>query len=329
MVSRNPWFVVIFLLVVGSAGTQAAVIKGKQCSAIQTGINQLPATGGEIRIPAGTYTCHKPIVIDRDNVHLRGEGAGTLLRLADGANAPVLIMGQSMGVPDTKRRRIVVSDLMIDGNRQKQTSECMGGPCSEAFPLRNNGISIRHCFDCRVERVTVHNASSGGLVTELTSRRLTIRDYTSFDNEFDGLAGYETEESLFTGIHLYNNRAAGFSFDIQFNNNVFNDVLIANSGSVGIFIRDSQDNLFSNVQVLNSKQHGIFLAQVDTDATKPAAGNTFTGLVISNTGGYGVVANDASCNNTLLIGAQLMHTQAGCLYEATPGLVANLGTICR
>lgn len=327
-VIRYSWLVLIsFISVIGAA--QAAIVKGKHCAAIQKAINQLPAAGGEVRIPEGVYLCHKPIVIDRDNVSLRGEGAGTLLRLADGANSPVVVMGQAIPIPDTQRRHIVVSDLMIDGNRHNQSSECMGGPCSEAFPLRNNGISIRHCFDCRVERVTVHSASSGGLVTELTSRRLTIRDYTSYNNEFDGLAGYETEESLFSGIHLYDNQAAGFSFDIRFNNNVFNDVLIANSGSVGIFMRDSFDNLFSNVQILNSKQHGIFLAQVDDDASKPAAGNSFTGLVVARAGGYGVVANDASCNNTLLTGAQLIDNSAGCIYEATPALVANLGTICR
>lgn len=182
-VIRYSWLVFIsFISVIGAA--QAAVVKGKHCAAIQKTINQLPAVGGEVRIPEGVYLCHKPIVIDRDNVSLRGEGAGTLLRLADGANAPVVVMGQAIPIPDTQRRHIVVSDLMIDGNRHNQSSECMGGPCSEAFPLRNNGISIRHCFDCRVERVTVHSASSGGLVTELTSRRLTIRDYTSYNNEF-------------------------------------------------------------------------------------------------------------------------------------------------
>lgn len=326
---RYFWFTLACSIYFFAGPAQGAVVKGKHCAAIQKAINQLPVSGGEVRVPEGTYLCRKPIVIERDNVRLRGEGAGTQLRLANGANAPVIIMGQAKAIPDTPVRNIAVTDLMIDGNRQNQSSECMDGPCSEDFPLRNNGISIRHCYDCRVERVTVHSASSGGLVTELTSRRLTIRDYTSYNNEFDGLAGYETEESLFSGIHLYDNQAAGFSFDIRFNNNVFNDVLIANSGSVGIFMRDSFDNLFSNIQILNSKQHGIFLAQVDDDATKPAAGNSFNGLVVARAGGYGVVANDPSCTHTLLASAQLIDNTAGCFFEAVPALVSSTGTICR
>lgn len=329
MAVRVHVFFLMFLVALAASTTQAAVVKGKNCSAIQKTINQLPQRGGEVLLPAGRYTCNAPIVIDRNNISLRGVGGGTLLRLADGANAPVIIMGQASAIPDSKRSNISVSDLIIDGNRANQTGECMGGPCSQEFPLRNNGISIRHCHDCRVERVTVHSAASGGLVTELQSRRLTIRDFTSFNNEFDGLAGYETEDSIFTGIHLYDNVAAGFSFDIKFNNNLFNDIVINNSGSVGIFMRDSFDNLFSNMQINNSKQHGIFLAQVDDETDTPASGQTFSSVTISRSGGYGLLVNDPSCTNTVLAGAQLISNASGCVGEAASGLVTSAGTICR
>lgn len=312
-----------------AVNTQAVTVKGKTCTAIQHTIQQLPKRGGEVFIPAGSYHCKMPIIIDRDNITLRGAGSATLLRLADGANAPVIIMGQAIAIPDKPVRQIAVKDLVIDGNRRNQNSECMGGPCSEEFPLRNNGISVRHCYDCRIERVTTHGARSGGLVTELKSRRLTIRDYTSYDNEFDGLAGYETEHSIFSGIHLYDNLAAGFSFDIQFNNNMFNDVIIENSGSVGIFMRDSRDNLFSNMHISNSKQHGIFIAQVDAEADKPAAGQTFTGLMVAKSGGYGVLVNDPSCTDTVLVGAQIINNSNGCVNESVTGLVTHVGTVCR
>lgn len=319
-------FILVALWVAPAHGI---LVKGKHCGAIQHTINQLPRGGGEVVIPAGTFVCKTPIIIDRSNISLRGSGSGTSLRLADGANAPVIVMGQAIKVPNTETRNVVVSDLRIDGNRKNQDFECMGGVCSDEFPLRNNGISIRHCYDCRVERVTVHSAASGGLVTELKSRRLTIRDYRSFDNEFDGLAGYETRDSIFTGIHIHDNLAAGFSFDIKFNNNVFNNIVIDNSGSVGIFIRDSFDNVFTNLQITNSREHGIFLAQVDDEQDKAAVGQTFTGLMVSGSGGYGVLVNDPSCVNTLLVGAQLINNQAGCVGEVVAGLVGNVGSICR
>ena len=307
----------------------AEVVKEKNCHSIQKSLNQLPPEGGELRLSAGVYICTQPIVIDKNNVSIRGAGAATLLRLADNINAPVIIMGLAEGVPSRATHYVRVSDLMIDGNRANQTSECMGGPCSQEFPLRNNGISIRRCVDCSVQSVTVYGAMSGGLVTELGSRRLTIRDYTSFDNEFDGLAGYETEDSTFSGIHLYSNKAAGISTDIKFNNNKFYNVTIADNKTVGIFMRDSLDNSFTNLHIRDSVQHGIFLAQVDSDPSTAATGNTFTSVVISRSGGMGVLANDASCINNMMVGAQFINNKHGCISEAAAGLVENVGAICR
>jgi hypothetical protein len=319
------------MLITSSAASAQAreVITKKTCGAIQKAISLLPSEGGEVALVSGTYTCVRPIIIDKNNVTLRGAGPATLLRLADGGNAPVIIMGSAEGVPSRATRHVRVIDLMIDGNRQNQLSECMGGPCSAEFPLRNNGISIRRCEDCVVQSVTVYGAMSGGLVTELGCRRLTIRDYTSYDNEFDGLAGYETEDSTFSGIHLYGNKAAGISTDIKFNNNKFFNVTISGNKSVGIFMRDSLDNSFSNVHIRDNLLHGVFLAQVNTDPTTAATGNTFTNVVISRSGGIGFLANDASCVNNMMVGAQFIDNKQGCISEAANGLVEKIGAICR
>jgi polygalacturonase len=307
----------------------AATVKGNSCAAIQTAINKLPAIGGEVFVPAGIYTCTTPIILDRDNVIVRGEGAATLLRVAAKANIPVFVLGQTQRVPTLTRRYLQVKNLMIDGNRSAQTSECMGGECSDQFPLRNNGITIRRCEDCMVDNVTVYAAISGGLVTELGCYRLMVRDYTSYDNEYDGFAGYETEDSTFSGINLYNNKGAGISTDIHFDNNKFSDVTITNTRTVGIFMRDSSDNSFTNVHIRNAKQHGIFLAQVDNDISKPAAGNTFNSLVITGSGRYGLLISDESCINNLFVASQFIDNAAGCFSEAASNLIESVGTICR
>lgn len=324
------WTLLVLVLSFTASPVFAAThVNEKTCDAIQDAINKLPLEGGEVFVSAGVYTCTKPIVLDRNNVTLRGAGPSTLLRLGDLINAPVIVMGLTENIPSRDTRHARVIDLMIDGNRANQTGECMGGPCSDAFPLRNNGISIRRCVDCTVQSVTVFGAMSGGLVTELGCRRLAIRDYTSYDNEFDGLAGYETEDSTFSNIHLYGNKAAGISTDIKFNNNKFYNVTITDNKTVGIFMRDSLDNSFTNLHIRDNVQHGIFLAQVNSEIATAATGNTFTGVVIARSGGVGVVANDASCVNNMLVGAQFIDNKHGCLSEAATGLVENIGAICR
>ncbi|OZY85509.1 hypothetical protein CBP51_00190 [Cellvibrio mixtus] len=329
--SAQQYLIIILAMAfAGSAPVFAAqTVNEKNCTAIQNAINKLPPAGGEVQLSTGTYTCTHPIVIDKNNVILRGRGTATLLRLADGINAPVIVMGTTENIPSRATHYVSVVDVMIDGNRANQSSECMGGPCSDQFPLRNNGISIRRCIDCSVQSVVVFGAMSGGLVTELGCRRLRIRDYTSYDNEFDGMAGYETEDSSFSGIYLYGNKAAGISTDIKFNNNKFFDVTIANNKTVGIFMRDSLDNSFTNLHISDSVQHGIFLAQVNHDPSTAATGNTFTGVVISRSGGAGMIANDASCVNNMMVAAQFIDNRQGCISEAASGLVENVGAICR
>jgi Pectate lyase superfamily protein len=300
-----------------------------QCAAIQQAINALPARGGEVVIPAGTHVCTVPIIIDRNNVVLRGAGAATVLRLANGANAPVLVIGQTSAAPTVERRNIRVSDLTIDGNRTAQICECWNSCACPAGSIRNNGITVRRASDVIIERVTSRNNRSGGLVTEMGCRRLIVRDFTSSGNHFDGFAGYQTEDSVFSGLFLAGNLAAGISLDIDFNNNILSDVVIRNSGKVGIFIRDSADNMFGSMQIHSSGEHGIFLAQVDGDASKPAAGNTFQGVVVKASKGAGIRVNDASCVNNLAAAAQFIANAGGCVSEAVPGLLQQSGNICR
>jgi hypothetical protein len=96
---------------------------------------------------------------------------------------------------------------------------------------------------------------------------------------------------------------------------------------VGVFMRDSSDNLFSDVLIRDSGSAGLFLAEVLGDPSKPASGNTFTGMVVANSGvdmakrGEGMLVNDDSCVDNLLDGVQFVGNRVGGLSESSPGLV--------
>jgi len=94
-------------------------------------------------------------------------------------------------------------------------------------------------------------------------------------------------------------------------------------------MRDARDNVFHGLQIRNSGEHGVFLAQVDTDASKPAAGNTFIGLMVSVSQGAGVRVNDLSCVNNSIVSSQFVGNSGGCISEASPGLALASANICR
>jgi hypothetical protein len=311
----------------GAAGRDAGtIVDGGDCAAIQAAIDGLPAGGGAVLVRPGTYTCGAPIVIDRDRVTLRGSGRSTVLKLGAHVNRPVIVLGQTIETPTTTRSDIEVSDLSIDGNRALQDHECSTGPCGVGGYLRNNGLSLRRVADVLVQNVSVTGARSGGLVVEKVSRRVTVRDLSVTDSFFDGLAGYETEDSTFTGLSLYGNDGSGLSFDLRFDHNIVSDSVIAGNGDNGVFMRDSRDNMFAELEIRDSANHGLFLAQVDADTSKPASGNTFVGMVVSGSANFAMRVNDPSCVDYLVVGSQFIGSG---LSEASAGLVQVFGTITR
>ena len=302
---------------------------------IQQALDSLPPGGGEVRLKAGTYTIAHPVLLRQDGVTLRGAGAATVLRLADRANCPVIILGPIENFPKRTVNRLVLSDLTIDGNRTNQQTELWktAGPGSL---IRNNGVTVRSAHDSRVEHVTVFNCRSGGLVTEHGVRRLTISDLNSFGNEYDGLACYHTQDSVFDRLHLHHNPGAGLSLDLAFDGNIVSDSELSEN-DVGIFMRESRLNLFEGLVIRGCHTWGVFMshaAEKDArgewvmDPGTQCEGNSFVGLVVRDCYGPAFRVNETTCTNTLLIGAQLVNNPTG-LSEVATGLVRTYGLVER
>jgi len=295
---------------------------------IQAALDALPAGGGEVVLPAGKFEVHQPIVLRRDSQTLRGSGATTVLMLADNANCPVIIMGEPVNHPQTTVKNLRVSDLFIDGNRSHQQRE-LWKLHGEGSAIRNNGITVQNVSDSAVEHVTCARNRSGGLVTTLGVTRLTVRDLTAFDNEFDGLACYLTTDSRFTDLYLHDNPGAGISLDLAFNHNVISNAVL-NANDLGIFMRASRENRFLDVAIRNSRHYGVFMAHSETQT---AAGwgpvpqtecvyNSFTNLIAMNCGGAAFRVNNTTCTHNVIIRAKFEGNGKGGISQAQPNLVS-------
>ncbi len=294
---------------------------------IQDALNSLPASGGEVVLPPGNILVRQPLVLRRDFQSLRGSGAATVLRLADNANCPVIILGEPVNAPRTIVKNLSVSDLTIDGNRKNQTRE-LWQLAGEGSEIRNNGITIQGVTDSVIKHVAAFRCRSGGLVTTLGVRRLTVKNFESFDNEFDGLACYLTEDSVFSNLSLHDNPGAGISLDLAFNHNtISNATLTAND--LGIFMRSSHENKFFGVDIRASKHHGVFMAHSEdfiNGIALPApmtecSQNAFTNLIAINCGGAAFRVNNVTCNRNVIVGPKFNGNRSGNLSVAGPDLV--------
>jgi len=294
---------------------------------IQAALDALPKSGGEVVLPPEKISIRQPVVLRRDHQTLRGSGVATILRLADDANCPVLILGEPVNHPKKTVRHLRVADLLIDGNRRNQQRE-LWRVAGEGSEIRNNGITIQSVSDSTVENVTCAACRSGGLVTTLGVKRLTVCNLTAFDNQFDGLACYLTTHSTFTDLYLHDNPGAGISLDLAFDYNVISNAVL-NANDLGIFMRASRDNQFHNVTIHDSHHFGVFMAHAEeftAGVMRPApesqcTQNAFTNLTAKNCGGAAFRVNNSTCTNNVIIRPKFDENLKGGLSQAQPDLV--------
>ena len=276
---------------------------------IQKALNTL-TNGGVVILPPGKIKISDPIVLQYNNQTLRGAGPTTILYLANNANCPVIIMGQPVNRPLETITHVCVRDLFIDGNRVHQQRE-LWRESGEGSEIRNNGITVQNISDSQIENVTSTRCRSGGLVTTLGVRHLTVQNFASFDNEFDGLACYLTTDSTFSGLNLHDNPGAGISLDLAFDHNVITNAVLT-SNDLGVFMRDSRSNQFKDISLRNNRDFGVFMAQafqpvdrgVQPQPDTECSDNYFTNLMAFKNGRADFRVNDISCTNNVIIGAQ-------------------------
>jgi hypothetical protein len=317
-------FALISLLIPMSAFAAIFVPPGGGGAGIQAALDKLPE-GGEVVLGSGRYIVHQPILLQKSRQTLRGRGADTVLFLADGADCPVVILGALAFNSKKPVSGIHLTSLWIDGNRKHQPKEVWkflpNGP-----GIYNNGVDVRSVEDATVEHIVCCRCRSGGMVTSAGIRRLTVRDYTAYDNQFDGLACYYTEDSHFSGLNLHDNLAAGISLDLDFDHNVIDDAVLTGN-DLGIFMRQSRNNNFNGLTIQKSRHHGIFMAQTIMGKIacpgSECAENNFDKIQITNSGGKAFVVNDATCTNNVISGELFADNAQGGLALAAPNLVTR------
>ena len=311
----------------GFAASPAVVLLSTNSSAaeIQKALDHLPP-GGEVVLTAGTFEITRPLLVQRDDTTLRGSGRSTVLRLADNADCPVVILGPPLREPERTVARLHLADLAIEGNRANQSVEYWRS-AADGSMFNNNGIEVWHVADAVIEHVVCRSCRSGGLVT-VQAHRLRLNDFDSYNNQFDGLACYQTQDCHFNNLSLHDNLAAGISLDLEFDHNSISNAFISGN-DLGIFMRDSSDNSFHNITIPNSRHHGVFMAQTAVQTAKgwratpgtECMDNNFENLAITDSGGQAFRVNDATCTDNVIAGGRFQHNALGGLSEPLANLV--------
>jgi hypothetical protein len=279
---------------------------------IQDAIDDMPQEGGTVYVRAGLYVINRGVHIKRSNVTILGE-MGALVRLGDGVNQPVFLIGSDAQTPSTYIENIKISNLEIDGNMANQDRE--NDPAR--IWIRNNGIDVRMVNNLRIADVNIHDARSGGVVVSWGCRQIFISDSYFHNNFFDGIALYDSENINVINFMCFNNGSAGLSLDNELSDVLFDNGIIESNGDVGIFARNSEDIGFHDLMIADNQNHGCFLSHETIGTGTGVTRLYFDGCSFLDNAGYGFwLASPASesPNNAV----------TGCLFSGNTTGAINL-----
>lgn len=189
---------------------------------IQEAIDNLPAGGGVIRLKKGTYTINNTISILKSNVTLEGEGASTVIKMADGANLSDMIDVGNGGT--TTYHNCQFRNIRFDCNKANQTSGTGSAiVIYGASSYKNTKHIVENCWiqdsrqdafrligaeDCVVKGCIIWNAGGSGIGLFTSSQFNSIQGNVLASNNY-GVYDSACNYNAITG-NVFRNNGYGY-----------------------------------------------------------------------------------------------------------------------
>jgi parallel beta-helix repeat protein len=283
--SRNPARA-DFRVSVGSTNAQ---------DIINQAINQLPPSGGEIKLLEGTYTISAPIKL-KDNVKLNGIPRSTVITIPNSLNTDINAFQNEDLI--SANSNINIRELIIDMNSANQSTGTMNG----IVMLNVDGLDlidiiIRNTLNTGVEVDGGDNITLDRLTTiNNNGRTIYIHDSAGCT-----VTGSFATESGSHGIFIENLIAPCFISGNACILNSISGITVINSDNVrltnnicrdndidGIYVQDTAGHFISNNTIIDNITNGIELQNSENGIV--------TNNLVSTNNGIGILANASPLN---------------------------------
>lgn len=172
-----------------------AVVEAVHYSSLQAALDALPAAGGVVKLPPGTFQIAEPLVVKRSDVLLEGCGASTHIKNTNTDGKPALVIQHPDGAKVKKADelwRVQLSNFRITGN-PKSGPGIVAVRVNEVFLTGltvshhgGDGIRLDHCYeDPRVSNCLITYNKGTGL--DLPGCHDIVVSANQFEENQDGL----------------------------------------------------------------------------------------------------------------------------------------------
>jgi len=166
------------------------VIEAVNYPTLQAALDAIPAEGGVVRLPPGTFEITEPLVLDKGDVLLEGCGSATHIVNKNEAGKPALVIGPKNFSTDKKAKiwRVQVSDVRITGNAKS-----------------GNGIEAHGVQEVFLQGVTVSYHGGHGILLNECYEDPRVSDSLITYNKQSGLEILGCHDIVVCGNHFEEN----------------------------------------------------------------------------------------------------------------------------
>ncbi len=264
---------------------------------LQRAIDRLPAGKAPARVclSAGEFRLGRFVSIRRDGVRLVGAGISTVLRLDEGVESPVIVVGDyEHETPRRPTSNVTIERLRVVGS---------GAGGSELHPafryMTNSAVVVRAGRGIVIRDLEVTGCRSACILTERDTRDVSIVRTVVAGSVWDGISLNRTARARLIGNLVRDNRAAGLTAE-HLEDSVVEGNVVAGNQTHGIYLADSRRNRFTDNRLVGNVLSGVFLTCAVRDRTSPVTcwdrsmseGNDFARNVVArNRMGFTVAPN--------------------------------------
>jgi parallel beta-helix repeat protein len=202
----------------------------------------------------GEFRLRRFLALARGGVVVRGSGDRTVLRLDDGLQSPVVVIGDAEArVPRRPTSNVTLERLRIVGGGT------VGAEASVERPyLTNSAVVVRGARDVVIRNTSISACRSACILTEQDTRRILIEQNDVSGSVWDGMALNRTAQARVTANTIHDNVAAGISAEHLEDSRIERNVIREN-GTHGLYLSDSYRNTIAGNRFVENVLSGVFL----------------------------------------------------------------------
>ena len=256
------------------------VIDAASYASLQEAIDALPAEGGMVTLPPGTFEIREPLRLGKGDVLLRGSGTATHIKNVNAAGATALRIAPGDYGTNKRSRiwRVTLQDFRITGNEKSGHGiEALG--VNEIFIHGvtvsyhgGDGIRLENCYeDPRVsDSLITYNKKTG---LHIQAGHDIVVAANQFEENADAVRCIDSFNLCMTGNNLDDHLANGVVIENTYGSVVSGNMIEECRGTAIVLDRDCYGVTLSANVIAHESAGGIDLRGAHGCAV---SGNTFT-----------------------------------------------------